>query len=122
MKAKRTVSRTKAEILKRNVAIRNVEDALDRKLRVEKALIGIALRYLGVNLRSVVRSILEGDYPIVEGTELNHDLAAALGVALENYDDEDARKQDVKELLGKWSARARKRALLQKPVRIPVGA
>lgn len=119
MKNKRTASTLKSEILRRNSAIRNVEAALDRKLKVEKALIGIALRYLGVNLKAVVRAVLEGDYPIVEGAELNHELAASLGVALEDYDDETARKNDLAELLAKWSVPARRRALLQKPVVIP---
>jgi glycine cleavage system pyridoxal-binding protein P len=109
----------KIDFRKRTATIRNVEAALDRKLRVEKAIVNICLRYTGVNLKSVVKALLEGDYPVVEGAELNHELAAALGTALENYDDESARKEDVAELVKKWSARARKKALLQKPVVIP---
>ena len=109
----------KADYRKRNAVIQNVEDALDRKLRVEKALIGVGLRYPRANLKNVVKCILVGDYPIVEGNELNHELAAALGVALENYDDEVARKEDLADLHKKWSAKARKKALLQKPVNIP---
>jgi hypothetical protein len=108
-----------AEMRKRNVVIGNVEDALDRKLKVEKALVGICLRYLGVNLAKVVKCILEGDLPIVDGQELHFQLAQNLGIALEDYDDEVARKSEVADLLKKWNARTRKKALLQKPVRIP---
>jgi hypothetical protein len=107
------------EMKKRNLVLRNVEDALDRKLKVEKALVGICLRYLGVNLAKVVKCILEGDLPIVESQELHFQLAQNLGIALEDYDEEAARKKDVSDLLKKWNASARKRALLQKPVRIP---
>lgn len=105
---------------KLNTVIKNVEDALDRKLKVEKAMLNICLRYKGVNLKNVVKCLLEGDYPIIQGVELHHELAKTLGVALEEYDDEAARKEDVSDLIKKWSLRQRKKALTQRPVGIPV--
>jgi len=105
---------------KLNATIKNVEDALDRKLKVEKAMLNICLRYKSVNLKNVVKCLLVGDYPIVDGSELHHELAKSLGVALEEYDDEAARKEDVADLIKKWSLRQRKKALTQKPVGIPI--
>lgn len=89
-------------------------------MKVEKAMVNICLRYKTANLKNIVKCLLEGDYPIVGGTELHHNLAKALGVALEEYDDEAARKEDVRDLIKKWSLRQRKKALTQKPVGIPV--
>jgi hypothetical protein len=100
--------------------IRNVEDALDRKLKLEKALLNICLRFPRANLRNVVKEILEGELPIVGGQELHYDLARPLGVALEDYDDPTARKADLAELFKRWTSVHRKKALAQKPVGIPV--
>lgn len=101
----------KTDYRKLNAVIKNVEEALDRKLKVEKGMVNICLRYTSANLRNIVKCLLEGEYPIVEGVELHHDLAKALGVALEAYGDESARNEDVKDLIKKWNSGRRKKAL-----------
>lgn len=103
--------RTKADYLKRTALIREVEKTLELKLQVEKAMIGICLRYPSVNLKSVVKDLLEGDLPIVEGQELNYELAATLGRALEDYTNDAVRKADVTELMKKWTPARRRRVL-----------
>ncbi len=98
--------------------IHNVEDALDRKLKLEKAILNIWLRYPRANFKLILSELLDGELPVVEGAELHIDLARALGIALEDYDDEAARKDDLKEIFKRWNASLRKKALTQKPVRI----
>lgn len=110
-KKRSKLKKSASDYRKLNEIIEKIEGALDRKLKVEKAMIGICLRYQSVNLKNVVKCLLEGEYPIVEGMELHHDLAKALGVALEEYSDEAARKVDVDYLIKKWSMKQRRKAL-----------
>ncbi len=121
MKKTTRAPKTRSKYAELNATLRNVEDALDRRLKVEKAILNIWLRYPRADLRDVIACLLEGEFPQVDGGDLHADLARPLGVALEDYDDGDARKADVTAILKSWTEAKRKNALRQKPVRIPTG-